>query len=373
MGKSSLATETYLAYSGNYTQGRKGYKICKITPHHMAGVLTAAQCGRIFQTPGRQASANYGIGNDGTIALYVDEDNRAWTSSNSKNDCQAVTIEVSNSSTGGDWPISEAAWNSLVNLCVDICRRHNFRLNYTGDANGSLTRHNMFTSTSCPGPYLQSRFQELADTVNSILDGGESKPQPKPEPSTRKVGDVVTINGVYTASNSTKKLNPARTTGTITKIINGAHNPYLLDNGNLGWVNDGCIVSGSSSGGSSSGGKTVSQLADEVIAGKWGTDTDRRNRLEAAGYDYDAVQAEVNRRYGVGGSSSSSNSSSNSTIKKGDKVRVKNGAKDYNGTQLMSSVYSRTYDVIQVDGNRVVIGIGNAVTAAVNKSNLYKV
>ena len=30
--------------------------------------------------------------------------------------------------------------------------------------------------------------------------------------------------------------------GTITKIIEGAKNPYLLDNGNIGWVNDDVIV-----------------------------------------------------------------------------------------------------------------------------------
>ena len=45
---------------------------------------------------------------------------------------------------------------------------------------------------------------------------------------------------------STKRLNPAVKSGTITKIVNGANNPYLLNNGNIGWVNDGCIVGGGS-------------------------------------------------------------------------------------------------------------------------------
>ena len=40
--------------------------------------------------------------------------------------------------------------------------------------------------------------------------------------------------------------------------------------------------------------KTVEQIAREVIAGKWGNGTDRKNRLTAAGYDYDAVQKAVN-------------------------------------------------------------------------------
>ena len=180
MGFSSLIRSKVLASSSNYTQGRKGYKVCKITPHHMAGVLSGEQCAKLFQNPNRQASANYCIGNDGGIVGCVDENNRAWTSSSSSNDCQAITIEVSNSSTGGDWPISEAAWNSLVNLCVDICKRYGFTLKYDGTKNGSLTRHNMFSKTTCPGPYLQGRFQELADTVNSKLDGNSETVQQTP-------------------------------------------------------------------------------------------------------------------------------------------------------------------------------------------------
>lgn len=42
--------------------------------------------------------------------------------------------------------------------------------------------------------------------------------------------------------------------------------------------------------------KTVKELADEVIAGKWGVDEDRKQRLTKAGYDYYKVQEEVNNR-----------------------------------------------------------------------------
>lgn len=180
MGFSSLIKSQVLASESNYTQGRKGYKVCKITPHHMAGILSGEQCAKLFQNPNRQASANYCIGNDGEIVGCVDENNRAWTSSNRTNDCQAITIEVSNSEVGGDWKISDTAWNSLVNLCVDICKRYGFRLNYDGTKNGSLTKHNMFAKTTCPGPYLQGRFQELADTVNSKLDGNSETVQQTP-------------------------------------------------------------------------------------------------------------------------------------------------------------------------------------------------
>lgn len=169
---SSLAQNTVLAHESNYTKGRCGHEICKITPHIMAGILTAEQCARnIFGNPNRNASANYCIGNEGDIVCNVYEEDRAWTSSNRTNDYKAITIEISNNAIGGDWTISDAAWNSLVALCVDICKRYNFRLTYDGTPNGSLTKHNMFKNTNCPGSYLQSRFQELADTVNARLEG----------------------------------------------------------------------------------------------------------------------------------------------------------------------------------------------------------
>ena len=150
MIKSDLTNKVVEASKSNYTTGRNGYKICKITPHHMAGKLTGEQCAKLFQNKNRKASANYCIGNDGDIVCSVGEENRAWTSSNRENDYQAITIEVSNSSVGGDYPISDKAWNSLVNLCVDICKRYGFKLIYDGTKNGSLTRHNMFANTSCP-------------------------------------------------------------------------------------------------------------------------------------------------------------------------------------------------------------------------------
>lgn len=64
----------------------------------------------------------------------------------------------------------------------------------------------------------------------------------EPIPMKHKVGDVVEINGVYVSSTSTEKLVPAIKKGKITRIVEGARNPYLLDDGNIGWVNDECII-----------------------------------------------------------------------------------------------------------------------------------
>lgn len=57
-----------------------------------------------------------------------------------------------------------------------------------------------------------------------------------------KIGEKVKINKVYLSSESVNPLTPLITEGVITRIVEGARNPYLLDNGNIGWVNDSCIV-----------------------------------------------------------------------------------------------------------------------------------
>ena len=41
--------------------------------------------------------------------------------------------------------------------------------------------------------------------------------------------------------------------------------------------------------------KTVAEIAQEVLDGKWGNGIERKNKLTKAGYDYSAVQVEVNR------------------------------------------------------------------------------
>lgn len=294
MIKSSLTNVVVEANSSNYTQGRKGYKVCKITPHHMAGVLSAEQCGRIFQAKGRQASSNYGIGNDGKIACYVGEENRAWTSSNSVNDCQAITIEVSNCEIGGEWKISDAAWNTLVKLAVDVCRRYNFRLVYDGTPNGSLTRHNMFANTSCPGKYLQSRFQELADTVNAQLDGGKT---PVSNPNASKKSNEEIANEVIAGKwgNGSDRFNRLAQAGYDGNAIQNIVNQKL----------NGSVSAPKPSK------KSNETIAQEVINGAWGNGEDRKNKLSAAGYDYNIIQSIVNQKLG---SKPVSNKKSNETI-----------------------------------------------------------
>lgn len=195
---------TLFMWSPHHYKGRK-YPITKITIHHMAGKLSAKTCGNVFNGT-RKASSTYGIGYDGVIAQYVDEADAPWTSSNYDNDNRAITIEVSNSATGGNWPVSDEVLEALINLCVDICKRNPGigKLNFTGDKTGNLTMHKWFASTACPGPYLESKFPYIAEEVNKRLGHVESPTEPKkPEPEEPKV-EATVLYRVQTGAYSKK-------------------------------------------------------------------------------------------------------------------------------------------------------------------------
>ena len=67
-----------------------------------------------------------------------------------------------------------------------------------------------------------------------------------------------------------------------------------------GYTFRGCIVNPAigdvhySGGSTPTPGKSIDEVAKEVIAGQWGNNPERKQRLEAAGYNYNEVQARVN-------------------------------------------------------------------------------
>ena len=163
MSKSSLTQKVVPADEGNYTKGRSGRNIEAITIHHMAGRLTAEQCGRIFQTKGRYGSSHYGVGYDGSIANYVDEEDIAWTNSNWDSNCKSITIEISDNDNS--WYVNDITLNAVIKLVADIAERRGLGTLVPGK---NLTWHSMFTSTDCPGDYLRSKMQYIADEANKI-------------------------------------------------------------------------------------------------------------------------------------------------------------------------------------------------------------
>lgn len=183
-GGTNLMTHTnsplidHTRLSPNKTSPRN-HRIDTITIHCMAGNLSVEACGSLFAQTSKKASSNYGIGSDGRIALYVEEKDRSWCSSNAANDNRAVTIEVANDGGGPDWHVSDKAMASLIRLTADICKRNRIQeLKWKADRSligqtslQNMTVHRWFAAKSCPGNYLFDRHGYIADQVNRILTG----------------------------------------------------------------------------------------------------------------------------------------------------------------------------------------------------------
>lgn len=91
--------------------------------------------------------------------------------------------------------------------------------------------------------------------------------------------------------------------------------------------------------------KTVEEIAKEVIAGLWGNNPERKERLQAAGYNYDLVQTQVNNIL-------STDKDIYYTVKSGDSLSKI--AKNYNTT--WQKLYENNKKVIGNDPNLIKAG-----------------
>lgn len=193
MSNSSLVSYTKL--SPNHS-GQRTHSIDRITPHCVVGQLSAESICGCFTSTDRQASCNYGIGYDGRISLCVEEKNRSWCSSSNANDQRAVTIECA-SDKSHPYAMNDKVYASLINLCVDICKRNGKKkllwlgdktktLNYTPKSDEMvITVHRWFANKSCPGDWLYARLGDLAAQVTAKLGGSSATTTPsKPTTST---------------------------------------------------------------------------------------------------------------------------------------------------------------------------------------------
>ncbi|RZI48258.1 peptidoglycan recognition protein family protein [Lactococcus kimchii] len=171
MGISNLATKYGFQSFPHYSEGRSGATINKIVLHHMAGTNYDIVPG-IWQT--REASAHYGIGKNGEIRAYVDENNTAWHAGNWNANISSIGIEHCNLTGDPTWQVAQATIEASAKLCADIAKRHGLGTLVMGK---NLFVHSDFSATSCPGPYLKPRVQEICNKANAI-NNGTSAPQP---------------------------------------------------------------------------------------------------------------------------------------------------------------------------------------------------
>ena len=228
MSYSSLA-KTYIM-SPNCTKPRN-QSIDSVAIHTMAANLTVESCGTWFQNPMAEASSNYGIDSAGNIAVYVEEENRSWCTSNRNVDHRAVTIEVASTTTDEPYACTPQAYEALITLLVDICQRNNiYELKWKNDmhyaisaANGGPVREqNMFVhrwfdlEKSCPGNWLFMRMGQIANEVNQRL-----KSEKQASMNLASTPYTISYAGYYAGTDTSRPISYAN-------VDYQEYNPYLV-------------------------------------------------------------------------------------------------------------------------------------------------
>lgn len=219
----------------NFSKG-ENKKNKYIVIHYVGAVSTAFNNAKYFHDKYRDASANYFV-DDNSIYRVVKDEDIAWHCGTKKtyyhDKCRnnnSIGVEMCCFMNNGVLDISEKTIKNTIELVKDLMKKYNI-------PSSNVIRHYDVTHKICPAPFVNNP-NRWSDFKSRLLNTNSTN-----DVVSRKIGDVVTINGVYTSSTSTTKLTPAFKSGTITTIIKGARNPYLLNHGNIGWVNDDCIVS----------------------------------------------------------------------------------------------------------------------------------
>lgn len=329
MEYSNSSLVCYTGLSPNHS-GQRTHSIDRITPHCVVGQLSCESICACFPQ-GREASCNYGIGSDGRVSLCVEEKNRSWCSSSNANDQRAITIECASDKTA-PYAMNDAVYQSLIKLCVDICKRNGkTKLLWFGDKDKSLnyepkddemviTVHRWFANKSCPGDWLYSRLGDLAEKVTSQLGGSNSS-------------DTDSLYRVQVGAYTVK----ANADAQLSKVKAAGFDTYMIQVDGYYKIQVGAY--------------SKKENADAMLA-----------KVKAAGFD-----AFITTKSGQAVSVSAS---VKKTIQVGSTVKVNQGAKTYDGKSLASFVYTRNHQVKEISGDRVVITYGGTVVAAVKMSDL---
>lgn len=260
---------------------RAGRPINRVIQHHHAASSNAGL--NSLTAPAVQKSTTYVIMSDGEIIGQVPEEFRPWTSGSFEADASAITIEVQNvggSVNGNDnhpaaWPISDAAYSSIIRLLADVAKRHG----WGGIAKANYAGHREFGSTACPGGYLWARLDDIRQSANVIL--GQKihfKTPPTKGKSVWQLADEV-MDGLH-GNGSERKASLGDQYAAVQREINrrsGKTKPTTVRP-------------------TKNPSKSIAKLADEVMAGMHGNGDARRVAL---GRKFKAVQREINRRAGI--------------------------------------------------------------------------
>lgn len=142
--------------------------------HIMVGRLAGTDS--CFQRSSFGAASHYGVGGDGTVYQWVDENNGSWADANWRSDCSGVTIEHEGGMAGV--PVTDAEVEASAKLCADIARRHGWASLWhdaSGNRAGNVVLHREVPGTDhygcpdrCTNPLPVDR---IINRANELLNG----------------------------------------------------------------------------------------------------------------------------------------------------------------------------------------------------------
>lgn len=162
--KKPAIVEKYL--NTNYTQGRNGTPVRKITFHHAVGPLSSIY--PTFSNPSRQSSSHFGVGAT-EIQQYVRLEDTAWTNGNWNSNLESITIEHEGDWRNGFW--SEEVINNSAKLVAWL------RTVFPGV---TFNRHREVSSgyTLCPADLP---VEEIWNRASAIMKDQEAPANPTPQ------------------------------------------------------------------------------------------------------------------------------------------------------------------------------------------------
>lgn len=315
--------------SNTYGKGNPArYITIHETANHDKGA--GAQTHADLQSNGYSATWHYQVDDKKAVQSF-EHSVKCWHAGDGKGpgNTESIGIEICVNSDSN----FEKAVENAAELTKKIMKQENIPAK-------NVVQHNHWSGKNCPAQLRSGKGVSWND-FKRMIEGKSDKPDKQPEKakSISQMAEEV-IAGKHGSGHANRRKSLGISKSEYEKV-RAEVNRRL----------------GAKSKESSKSGKSIEKMAKEVIAGKHGNGhEERRKSLGIDKETYEKVRAEVNKRAGVGDSSSKGKSSSKNTLKKGQTVTLKKSAKKFaTGETIASFAKGKKYKILQVKSDRVLL------------------
>ena len=248
-----------------------------------------------------QVSFHYAV-DDQEIVQGIEENRNAWHCGDGNGDGNrnGIAIEICYSKSGG--AKFEAAEKNAAELAASILKKYGWGID-------RLKKHQDFNGKYCPHRTLDMGWDRFVKMVEGYL-GISSTEDKEDTPAKKSIEEIAkeVIAGKW--GNGAERKQKLAAAGYDADAVQEKVNALL----------------GAPAEETKPARKSVTEIAKEVIAGEWGNGSARKEKLKAAGYDPDEVQAKVNSLLGASSSAASSKKSIDAIAKEVIAGKWGNGA-----------------------------------------------